>query len=136
MAKVNNILSLVVFAMFLNVVMAWTCYCVDCGSSSCVHKLYPTQFTYNQGPSNWVETYNGEEFEIYNVLTDQKNTFYELCKKNGAMGVSISLQCSSTPLQLRAMLIAVHLVAGRVLLLFLHINKPPVYRSKPKTVVP
>ncbi|KAF9207501.1 hypothetical protein BGZ49_000316, partial [Haplosporangium sp. Z 27] len=86
MAKFNA-LALLVFAMFLNVAMAWSCYCVsNCGSQGCTRNDQATlNACYEVG--EWIYATNGGLPHCYNLMTESdKTAFYNFCQKFGAAG--------------------------------------------------
>ncbi|KAF9912658.1 hypothetical protein BX616_010273 [Lobosporangium transversale] len=87
MARVNNFLAVLVFClMFLNVAMAWSCYCVDCGSSSCVRRDTVTRTVYEKGSKQWRLSSRDGKYHVYNIDGADRSWFNTLCDRNGAMG--------------------------------------------------
>ncbi|KAF9346024.1 hypothetical protein BGX26_002501 [Mortierella sp. AD094] len=88
MAKFNA-LALLVFAMFLNVAMAWSCYCASsCSSSGCSSSDTATYRACHED-FNWRYAENGGIIHCYNLMTeDDKSAFFSFCKKYGAIGGS------------------------------------------------
>ncbi|ORZ27345.1 hypothetical protein BCR41DRAFT_346678 [Lobosporangium transversale] len=87
MARTNSVLAVLIFClMFLNVTMAWSCYCVDCGASKCVRREEVTRTVFKKGSKHWRQGYKNGEYHVWAVETGEKSWFYDLCDRNGAQG--------------------------------------------------
>lgn len=84
MVRFNTLLFLVL-AVLLSVAAAHSCYCVNCGSSSCVRVDSATEAVYSDGLGDWYESRKGG-YHIEGIAASDRAMFRALCARHQAMG--------------------------------------------------